>query len=91
MRCRLSCIEQLIYIFTINVFSFRLPVRSIISAVAYPFVELDSQPFEGFDNVCFGSRHETLRVGVFDTEDHISVILLGKQIVIESGTNPANM
>ena len=53
--------------------------------------ELDSQPFEGFDNVCLGSRYEALRVGVFDTEDHISVILLGKQIVIESGTNPANM
>ena len=83
--------EQLVYVFAIDLFAFRLAIRAVVAAVAHPFVEVDAQPFEGFDDVGLGSRYEPLGVGIFDAENHVAVVLLGKQIVIESGTDSANV
>ena len=82
-------VEQLVDIFAVNLFALRLPIGTVVASVAYPFVEANPQPFEGLDDIGFGSRDEPLGVSILDTEDHLSVILFGKQIIIESGANAA--
>ena len=70
--------KELIDIFTIYFFPFGLAVGSEIPSVTDSFVEFDTQPIEGFDDIGFCARDETLRVGIFNTKNQISTILFGK-------------
>ena len=48
------------------------------AADADTLVDLDAAPLERLEDILLGTRHETLRVGIFNTEDQISTILFGK-------------
>ena len=47
------------------------------------FVDLDAAPFERFEDIILGARHETLRIGVLDTEDHRAFVPAGEQVIIQ--------
>ena len=83
--------KELIDIFTIYFFPFGLSVGSEIPSVTDSFVEFDTQPIEGFDDIGFCARDETLRVGIFDAENHVSAVLFGEEVVIEGGTYTADV
>ena len=44
----------------------------------YAFVDPDAAPLERFEDILFGARYETLRVGVLDAEDHCAAHLAGE-------------
>ena len=77
-----SVIEKHLYIFLVNISTFRLTIRAIVSAKAYTFVESNAQPFKRFKNIFFCTWHKTIRVGIFDTEYQIATMLTSKQVVI---------
>ena len=83
--------EQLVYIFAVDLFPLRLPVGTVVAAVAYPLVKVNAQPFERLDDVGLGTGNKPMGVGVFDTENQVAMVLLGKQVVIESGTDSADV
>lgn len=84
VECDISVagIQQLIDILLVNISAFTLTVRAVFASEADTFVELDSQPGKRFYNIGFRSGNETLGVGIFDTENQISTILFGKQIIV---------
>ena len=92
-------IEQLIYVLMVNLATFTLSVRPmiadslnlVVAIHAQPFVYSDAEPFKGFENILFGSRHKTGGVRIFNTEQHISTMLTGKQIIIQGSTHTADM
>ena len=57
----------------------------------HTFVELNAQPTERVDDVFFGSRHESCRVGVLDSEHQIALMLAGKKIVEQCRPDTADM
>ena len=75
----------------VDILAFALAVWGVRTSDTYTFVDLDSAPFERFENVLFGSRHETLRVGVFDAENEVTASLSCEQVVVECRAYTAYM
>ena len=75
-------LQQLIDILFINISALTLTVRAVLASKTDTFVELDSQPGKRFYNIGLRPGNEALRVGIFDTENQISTILFGKQIIV---------
>ena len=48
-------------------------------------------PAESLDNIGLRPGHETMRVGILDTEDEISTVLLGIQVVIQCRPHTAHV
>ena len=55
------------------------------------FVNTDTQPIKRLQDILLCSRHKTRRVGVLDTQEHVSSVLTGKQIVVQSGSHTADV
>ena len=86
-----TSLEQLINILLINGTSFALTIWAILSAKGHSLVEFDAQPLERLYDIFLGSRHKTVGVGVFNTENKIALVLAGKQVVKKCGTDAANV
>src|SRR5574344_250801 len=84
-------IKQLLDIFFVNVPSLALAVRSTFSTERNAFVKLNSQPFERFQNILFSTWYKTVAVCIFYPEYQITAMLTGEQIIIQSGTDTADM
>ena len=67
-------IDELEGVFEVDFAAFALAVGGVGTSRADAFVDLDSAPFERFEDILFGARHETLRVGVLDAEDHHTAV-----------------
>ena len=78
----LAAVEKNLNILLVYVATLRLPVRALVASETYAFVELDSQPAERFKDILLGTRHKTVRIGIFYTEDKVTAMLLGKKIII---------
>ena len=87
----LAVIQQLLYVFLIDIATFRLAVWTMFATKAYSLVKLDAKPFERFNDVFFGTRHKAVGVGILDTEYQITSMLAGKQIVIQSSAHTTDM
>ena len=87
----LAGFEQLVDILLIDGATFALAIRPVLAAKRHALVELDVQPLERFKDVLLGSRHETVRVGVLNSENKIALMLTGKQVIIQCGANAANV
>ena len=87
----LSVVEKLLNILLIYVATLALAIRPMIASEAHALVEFDAQPLERLDDVFLCSRHEAARVGVFNAEDEVAAMLTGKEVVVERGTNTADM
>ena len=51
----------------------------------------DSAPVKRFDDIFFRTRNEACRVGVLDSYDEVSSVLLGIEIVIKCSAHAAHM
>ena len=87
----LPVVEKLLNILLIYIATLALAIRPMIAAEAHALVELDAEPLERLDDVFLCSRHEAARVGVFNAEDEVAAMLTGKEVVVERGTNTADM
>lgn len=75
---RPSGFDQLQGVFEVDFTPFALAVGGVGAARAYAFVDPDAAPLERFEDILFGARYETLRVGVLDAEDHCAAHLAGE-------------
>ncbi len=84
-------IEQLLYIFAVDIAALALLVRTIIATLAYTLVDLYAEPCERFIDILLGTRHETSAVGILDTENHVAPMFAGKKIVIKGCAHTSDM
>ena len=84
-------VEQLFHILTVDVTTLALTVGTLVATERDALVELNAEPLERLDDVFLGTRHETVRVGVLNTEHQIAAVLTGKEVIIQGGTHTANM
>ena len=84
-------VQQLVYIFFIDMLAFALSIRTVFSAKTHTFVKLNAQPSKGFDDIFLCSGHEALRIGIFNTEHQIATVLTGKEIVVEGRSYASDM
>ncbi len=59
-----------------------LAVGCVGAAGADTFVDLDAAPLERFHDVVLGSRHEPLRVGILDAQDHLASVTACEEVVV---------
>ena len=55
------------------------------------FIDLDAEPIKSFLDIFLCAGHKTGAVGIFDTQQHITAVLTGKQVVIQRGTHTADV
>jgi hypothetical protein len=63
----------------------------MITSKAHALVEVDAQPTERFQDIFLGTWHETVGIGILDTEHHVTAMLTGEKIIIQSGTHTTYM
>ena len=83
--------EELVHVLFVEASAFALPVRAIVAPETYALVEVNAQPGEGLDDILFGTGHEALRIGIFDSENQFPAMLLGEQVIIQGGTDSADV
>src|SRR5574344_262752 len=74
----LSSVKQLLDIFLIDITTFTLTIRTMITTKTYALVKLDAEPFERFDDIFFGTRYKTMCIRVFYSENQIATMLARK-------------
>ena len=97
---RMSGIQQLLHIPVVDLAPLGLTVRTVLSygfnllsdfLQAQTFVNADAQPIEGLQDILLSARHKTRRVGILNTQEHVSAVLTGKQVIVQSGTYTADV
>ena len=79
-------LDKLQGIFEIYLAAFALTIGSVRAPDTDTLVDLDTAPAQRLDYILLGSRHETLRVGILYTQDHLAPVVAGKQIVVKCRT-----
>ena len=87
----LTSIKKLLNILLVDVTTFTLTVRTMLTTEAYALIKLDAEPLKRFKNILFCSRNKTMRISVFYSEYKLATMLTSKQIVIKGGTYTANV
>jgi hypothetical protein len=65
----------------VDIATLALPVRAVRAADVRAFVPVDAQPAQGVEDLLFGLAGRTQLVGVFDPQDELTAVLLGKAVV----------
>ncbi|MNS72365.1 hypothetical protein D3C72_1057730 [compost metagenome] len=73
--------DQLLAILLVNVAALALTVRTVRAADIRAFAPVDPEPAQGVENLLFGLAGRTQLVGVFDPQDELTAVLLGKAVV----------
>ena len=84
-------INELLCVLEIDLAALALAIGSVRTTYAHTLVNLDAAPFERLNDIILGTRYETLRVGILDTQDHFTTVAASKQIVVKCCTNTAHM
>ncbi len=75
-------VDQPAGVFQIYVAALALAVGGVGTSRADTLVDLDAAPFERFDDILLGSRHEPLRVGILDAQDHLAAVTACEEVVV---------
>ena len=75
----------------IDVAAFALLVWAVRASFTYAFVYFNTEPCECLVDIIFGSGHETLGVGVFNTENHLAAMLAREKVVIKGCADTSDM
>ena len=96
----MSGIQELFDILMVDLATLRLTVGTVRAdsldlfgafLLTQTFVDADTEPIEGFEDIFFCSGHETCAIRILDTKQHVTPVLTGKQIIVQSGTNSADV
>lgn len=63
----------------------------MLTAEAYAFVKFNTEPLELIKNILFCTRHETLAVGVLNTEQQLATMLACKEIIVKTCAHTTNV
>ncbi|MNH87003.1 hypothetical protein D3C73_394780 [compost metagenome] len=74
-------VDQLLTILLINIAALALTVWTVRAADVRAFAPVDTQPAQGVEDLLFGLAGRTQLVGVFDPQDELTAVLLGKAVV----------
>ena len=83
--------NEFVGVLLVNSLALALAVGGVRAALGHALVGLQAAPPQGFHNVSLRARHKALAVGIFDTDNKLAAVFLGKQIVIEGGAQTADM
>ena len=83
--------DELLCVFQIDFAALALPIRGVRSSFGDPLVDAYPAPCERVEDIFLRSRHEPLRIGVFDAEDEVSAVLAGEQVVVQRRTDAAHV
>jgi hypothetical protein len=72
-------------------FAFTLSVRAMGSGMKRTLVRLESAPGETVQDILFCARYIAALVGVFDAEDKVALMLPGKQVIVENGSDASQV
>ena len=84
-------IQELLDFAVVDIKTFALEVRTAVTFATRTFVPLQAKPLEVAHQVVQGSFVIALAVGVFDTQVERTAHVLGKKVVVNSGTSTAHM
>ena len=94
-------LNQLLGVLAVDAAPLALAIWCVRMALARRFYHLavlihslvgdDAAPVQGFDNVLFRSRHEAMGVGILDTDDEVTSVLLGIKVIVKCGAHPSHM
>ena len=87
----LSSIQQLLHISLVDVSALALAIGAVLAAYTHTFIESDSQPLEGFNNIFFRAWHKTCGIGVLNAQYQLAIMLACKQIVVQCRTDSPNV
>ena len=87
----LAGIEKHLHIFLIDLATLRLTIGAMIATKGDTFVKLYAEPLERLKDVFLGTRNEALAIGIFNTEQEFAAMLTGKEIVIKTGADAADV
>ena len=65
--------------------------KAELSSFGDSLVDAYPAPGERVEDIFLRSRHEPLRIGVFDAEDEVSAVLTGEQVVVQRRTDAAHV
>ena len=87
----LARIEEHLHIFLINIPTFGLAIRTIVSSEANAFVEMYAQPLERLQDIFLRPGHKTVAVRVLDAEHQVAPMLACKEIIIQRSTHTTDV
>src|SRR3989338_8711714 len=88
---RLSRLDELLGMRSIEVQSLRLNIRSVRSIFARTFVEIDPGPLKSLDQVLDGTFDLSGLIGVFDAKYKSAAVMFGKEVIVERGSQSTDM
>ena len=87
----MALLYKLQCILPVNTFSFTLAVWAVRAAFRRTFIGHQPAPFETAIDIFFCSCNVSCLVGIFYSQNELPAMLMGKQVIIKNGTNPAKV
>jgi len=90
-RERMTQRYQLLGVRLINVTALALPIWAVWASNVRTFAPLNTQPAQRIENLLFRLTSRTQLIGVFDAQDELTAMLLGKAVVEQCDVGSANV
>ena len=87
----LARIEELLDILAVDIAALALTIGAAVPTIAHAFVEADTEPLEGLDDISLRPWDEALAICILDTQKELTAVSLREEIVIESCADTADM
>ncbi len=84
-------IDQLLGVPGVDLATLALPVRTVRATDIRAFVPFDAKPAQGVEDLLLRLARGAQLVGVFDTQDELTAVLLGKAVVEQGDVGGADM
>ncbi|HTE07281.1 MAG TPA: hypothetical protein VK628_00880, partial [Flavitalea sp.] len=69
-------------VLAVKFFSFTLTVRAIRAALCRAFIWFQPAPREAVYDILLSARHKPALISIFNAENKVAVVLVGKQVVV---------
>ena len=73
-----TSLNELLCVLEIDLTALALAIGSVRATNAHTLVNLDAAPTERLDDIILSTRNETLRVGILDTQNHLTTVTTSK-------------
>ena len=87
----LALFHQLLAVFSINIQTLGLVVRTIIPSLFRALVPVDAKPVQAGDDLAHGVLLQALHISILDAQNQLATHFAGKQPVEQGGSRTTNM
>lgn len=84
-------VYQFLGVFGVDFATLALPVRAVRAADIRAFVPFDAKPAQGVEDLLLRLTRGAQLIGVFDAQDELTAVLLGKAVVEQGDVGSADM